>query len=135
MSAFLPVAFGAVCVQTALVWLIGRHCHTYQMERYIGFDLPIFAQHWYGDAVTFVAVYTKVFFRQRQVDISITFMTMPDSFLCGRLEAVPQSRALERKPATDPNLFIPTHRVLPTSPHCSKNCRSRPAQSSSLHPR
>jgi len=55
------------------------------MERYIGFDLPIFAQHWYGDAVTFVAVYTKVFFRQRQVDISITFRAVSNAFSWGGL--------------------------------------------------
>jgi hypothetical protein len=37
------------------------------------------------DAPPFLAVSSNVFFRQRQVHISIAFMTVPDSFLCGRL--------------------------------------------------
>lgn len=56
VSPFFPDTVGAVYVQIALVWLIEWHCHTYQMERYLRLVVPIFAQHRYSDAVTFVAM-------------------------------------------------------------------------------
>ncbi len=101
----------------------------------IRLGLPIRLRHRHRDASALLAESPHICVRQREVYISIAFMTMPDSFLCGRLEAIPRSRALERKPATDPGLFIPTHGVLQTPPHCSKIRQNRPAQSRSLHPR
>jgi len=51
----------------------------------------------------------ELFFRQRQVDIPITFSAVPDSFLCRRLQAVPSLRTFEQEVAIDSGFFVPVH--------------------------